>query len=173
MGLLISIFLALVASIKLLESKPSYPTLYCLSHPASTSITTLNFSLPRAQCFSVQDGLFTAIYETIPESHKENIIELDGWVIPGIIESHGHILQYGEMLESVSLYGADSMDEVRRRVGDFLDKHRGEGYGTREKWVRGVGWDQAFVGGVMPTAVSHVNTKIEIQCSFVCQRNLC
>lgn len=79
---------------------------------------------------------------------------LDGYVLPGIIESHGHILQYGEMLESVSLYGADSMQEVRKRIKSFLETHKGENYGSREKWLRGIGWDQAFFGGVMPTAVS-------------------
>jgi hypothetical protein len=57
------------------------------------------------------------------------------------------------MLESVSLYGAQSVPEIRERVKDFLIVHAGEGYGTREKWIRGVGWDQAFFGGVMPTAV--------------------
>jgi predicted amidohydrolase YtcJ len=42
---------------------------------------------------------------------------------------------------------------VRTRIKDFLKAHKGEGYGTREKWIRGVGWDQAHFGGVMPTAV--------------------
>lgn len=92
--------------------------------------------------------------EAAPETNGEKVVDLDGWVIPGIIESHGHILQYGEMLESVSLYGAESMEEVRRRIVAFLEVHRGEGYGTRGKWIRGIGWDQAFFGGVMPTAVS-------------------
>jgi predicted amidohydrolase YtcJ len=90
----------------------------------------------------------------MPEIDVTQITFLGGYVLPGIIESHGHILQYGEMLESVSLYGAESMEEVRARVKDFLKKHDGEGYGLRHKWVRGIGWDQKYFGGVMPTAVS-------------------
>ncbi len=92
----------------------------------------------------------------------EQFTSLDGHVFPGIIESHGHILAYGEMLESVSLYGADSMAEVRRRVKEWLGRHKGEGYGSREKWIRGIGWDQAYFGGIMPTAVCIASQKCAI-----------
>src|SRR4051812_41403256 len=105
----------------LAESKSSNPALYCLSNPASSSITTLNTSLPHAQCFRVQDGLFAEVLAEAPTGRDEEIAFLDGYVLPGIIESHGHILQYGEMLESVSLYGADSMEEVRNRIKTFLE----------------------------------------------------
>ena len=66
----------------------------------------------------------------------------------------GTLWQYGEMLESVSLYGAQSIEDVRTKIKDFLSFHDGEMYGTRDKWIRGIGWDQAYFGGVMPTAVS-------------------
>ncbi|CZT51073.1 related to amidohydrolase family protein [Rhynchosporium secalis] len=151
-GALSTAFIAVVASLLLTESQSSNPTLYCLSNPTSSSITTLNPSLPRAQCFRVEDGLFTEVFAEVPAGHGEQITFLDGYVLPGIIESHGHILQYGEMLESVSLYGAGSMEEVRKRIIAFLEAHKQDGYGTREKWIRGIGWDQAFFGGVMPTA---------------------
>lgn len=150
--------LALTGSIVLAESKPSAPTLYCLSDPASSSITTLDPLLPKVKCFRVQDGLFTEVLTEAPNLKAEEVTFLDGHVLPGIIESHGHILQYGEMLESVSLYGSESLEEVRRRIKEFLKVHAGEGYGSREKWVRGIGWDQAFFGGVMPTAVSFEQT---------------
>ncbi|KAK0112082.1 hypothetical protein ONS96_001341 [Cadophora gregata f. sp. sojae] len=152
MGVLSTAFLALVASLMLVESKTSNPVLYCLSNPASSSITTLNASLPQAQCFRVQNGLFTEVLTETPTGIEEEIVYLNGYVLPGIIESHGHILAYGEMLESVSLYGADSMEEVRKRIKSFLKTHKGGKYGSREKWIRGIGWDQAFFGGVMPTA---------------------
>ncbi|KAL3425521.1 amidohydrolase [Phlyctema vagabunda] len=126
-------------------------TLYCLSNDSFT-ITTLNQTAPRASCFRVRDGIFREVLAERPRFSFEKVNYIDGHVLPGIIESHGHILQYGEMLESVSLYGATSIDEVRKRVQDFLKIHKSDGYGSREKWVRGIGWDQAFFGGVMPTA---------------------
>jgi hypothetical protein len=92
----------------------------------------------------VQNGIFMEVLVGIPEIDVTQITFLDGYVLPGIIESHGHILQYGEMLETVSLYGAQSMEEVRARVKDFLKKHGGEGYGSRDKWVRVSNQDALF-----------------------------
>ncbi|KAE8442158.1 hypothetical protein EG329_003809 [Mollisiaceae sp. DMI_Dod_QoI] len=135
-----------------LAAQSSHPTLYCVSDPSISFVTTLNASLPQAQCFRVQNGIFTEVLTKLPDSNQEGITFLDGYVLPGIIESHGHILQYGEMLESVSLYDSKSMDEVRTRIKQFLEKHRGEGYGARDKWIRGIGWDQKYFEGVMPTA---------------------
>ncbi len=153
-GVVVAGLIAFVASYIILETKTSTSTLYCVSNPSS-HITTLNNSMPRAKCFRVKGEVFTDIFEDIPRTNDEEVKYLDGYVLPGLIDSHGHILQYGEMLESVLLYGAESVLEVRTRIKEFLKKHQGEGYGSREKWIRGIGWDQAYFGGVMPTAVSH------------------
>lgn len=145
--------IALIAGFVLTDIKSSKSTLYCVASATSHSITTLNASYPKAKCFRVENGLFTEVLADFPASSADETTYLDGHVLPGIIESHGHILQYGEMLESVSLYEAASVEEVRERIKEFLRKHAGEGYGTRDKWVRGIGWDQKYFGGVMPTAV--------------------
>ena len=142
-------FLALVASFFFKDTRDS---LYCVSSPSPFFITTLNTSSPRAKCFRVENGIFTEVLDSEPVSNEKRI-RLDGFVLPGIIESHGHILQYGEMLESVPLYGAQSVAEIRERIKDFLTTHHRQGYGLRSKWIRGIGWDQAYFGGVMPTAV--------------------
>lgn len=150
-GILSTAFLALVASFALKDGSKS--SLYCVPKDSLLFISTLNPALPQAKCFRSQHGFFTEVMEDYPTLNDEEILLLDGYVLPGIIESHGHILQYGEMLESVSLFGAESIDDVRTRIKGFLSSHKGEGYGTRNKWIRGVGWDQAHFGGVMPTAV--------------------
>lgn len=147
MGAMVALLCALAANFIFGDNSPP-PRLYCTSE---APITTLNISAPHAQCFRVQNGLFIEILYEAPEDEQFTV--LDGFVFPGLIDSHGHILQYGEMLESVSLYGARSMKDVRERVKEWLGRHRGEGFGTRDKWIRGVGWDQAHFGNVMPTAV--------------------
>ncbi|TVY13041.1 putative amidohydrolase YtcJ [Lachnellula arida] len=144
--------IALIAGFVLTDIKSSKSTLYCVASATSHNITTLNASHPKAKCFRVENGLFTEVLADFPAPSADEITYLDGHVLPGIIESHGHILQYGEMLESVFLYEAASVEEVRERIKEFLRKHAGEGYGTRDKWVRGIGWDQKYFGGVMPTA---------------------
>jgi hypothetical protein len=155
--------LALVASLILGRSTSSTSTLYCVSNPSSQHIETLNPSIPYAACFRVANGIFTDILADTPELNGGAITYLDGWTLPGIIESHGHHLQYGEMLESVLLYDAKSMEDVRTRIVNFLENHKGEGYGTKEKWIRGIGWDQKYFGGVMPTAVSTVDSMQKIK----------
>lgn len=133
-------------------------TLYCASNTSPSFITSLEPDIHGlgevVKCFRVQGGIFTEILDSEAKARKgEDISYIDGFVLPGIIESHGHILQYGEMLESVSLYGAESVADMRTRIKEFLQAHEGEGYGARDRWIRGIGWDQAFFGGLMPTAV--------------------
>src|SRR6187402_3485513 len=94
-GVLTTALLALVASFMLADDKNSASILYCLSDPTTSSITTLDSSLPNAQCFRVQDGKFTATFDYVPNTNTEEVRYLGGYVLPGIIESHGHILQYG------------------------------------------------------------------------------
>jgi len=168
-GILVAGLIALVASFIISEGKSSSSTLYCVSSP-SANIITLDSLVPRAKCFRVQNGIFTEVYDEEPKTNGEKFKSLDGFVLPGLVDSHGHILQYGEMLESVSLYGAKSIAEVRLRVKDFLEKHQGEGYGSREKWIRGIGWDQKYFGGVMPTAVSQPDSFIFSQIIIVLER---
>jgi len=153
-GVVGAAFLALVGSFIFGDAQSSKSNLFCVTDPTISYITTLTPSIPKAKCFRVENGLFTEVLAEVPDIDPAGITYLDGYVLPGIIESHGHILQYGEMLESVLLYEAGSIQEVRERIKTFLKQHEGEGYGTREKWIRGIGWDQKYFGGVMPTAVS-------------------
>lgn len=102
-----------------------------------------------AQCFQVKDGLFT---EVTPSSEAVKAAHLlPGHAIPGLWDGHGHLLQYGEFLHSVDLFGAESFDEVNRRILAYIDAHPGAG--SPNSWIRGVGWDQMALGG-MPAAVS-------------------
>lgn len=153
LGGIASVVVAIAASIILSDAAGS-SQLYCVPPNSDHFITTLNESAFRAQCFRVSDGLFSEVLEKRPENEAENVKYLDGYVLPGIIESHGHLLQYGEMLESVSLYDSESVAEMRERIKKYLRARQGEGWGTKEKWIRGIGWDQKYFDGVMPTAVS-------------------
>ena len=101
--------------------------------------------IPSANCFTVRDGKF---FEVAPAS--EGVEVQSGFAYPGLWDGHGHLLQYGEFLHSVDLFGSESFDDVRRRLLGYLDGN--PGVGGAEEWVRGVGWDQMALGG-MPTAV--------------------
>lgn len=50
----------------------------------------------------------------------------------------------------MDLFGSTSVKEAKERLTAYLVTH--EGVGSKENWIRGVGWDQ-MVLGEMPTAV--------------------
>jgi predicted amidohydrolase YtcJ len=120
------------------------------------SVRTHDSEQPSAECFSVKDGSFAGVWaqdsQQSPHRIKEADVSIsDGYVIPGLWDGHGHLLQYGEFLHSVDLFGSQSLDEVKDRVKTYLAANPEAG--TKDHWLRGVGWDQS-VFGRMPTAVS-------------------
>ena len=116
-------------------------------------IRTNDSNEPSARCFSVQDGLFRHVWtnDDVISQRAPEFEMLDGYVIPGLWDGHGHLLQYGQFLHSVDLFGSQSLDDVRDRVKKYLSANPGAG--NKDEWIRGVGWDQAAFGR-MPTAVS-------------------
>ncbi|KAF5025207.1 hypothetical protein F66182_2673 [Fusarium sp. NRRL 66182] len=143
------------------------PVTYCYN-----SIRTHDSQQPEAQCFSVADGVFTAV-----GSGDVDQPIIDGYVIPGLWDGHGHLLQYGEFLHSVDLFGAQTLQEVRDRIKSYIAENPGAG--SKENWVRGVGWDQSFFGR-MPTAadIAHepelsnvylMLDRIDVHCTWVSQ----
>jgi hypothetical protein len=114
------------------------------------SVTTLSNTIPQAQCFSVSKAAkFSRVFRD--EGIKELEKPRTGHVIPGLWDGHGHLVQFGESLDSVDLFGTEGMEEVKRRLVEYKKK-RPE-MGTSTQWLRGVGWDQARFGGEWPTSV--------------------
>jgi hypothetical protein len=114
------------------------------------SVKTLNSELPVAQCFSVSSsGRFSRVFNDSSVTPDQKTA---AHVVPGLWDGHGHLVQYGESLDSVSLFGATSMSEVQKRLVDY--KAQRPETGTKKEWLRGVGWDQAHFDGQWPVAVS-------------------
>jgi predicted amidohydrolase YtcJ len=125
------------------------PNLFLDTH-CYTSVNTLSSKLPQADCFTVSDGKFTSVFvdHASDDATKQ---ARSGYVYPGLWDGHGHLIQFGESLGSVSLFGAESMKEVQKRLVKY--KAGRSEVGTREQWLRGVGWDQAHFEGKWPTSV--------------------
>ncbi|KAL6707004.1 hypothetical protein ACN47E_004954 [Coniothyrium glycines] len=110
------------------------------------SITTLSAGTPGAKCFTVLDGKFQKIIggAVSGEVHV-------GHVIPGLWDGHGHLLQFGESLDSVDLFGTQSISEVKARLTKYKNTHPEAGSSTQ--WLRGIGWDQGNLeGGKFPVS---------------------
>lgn len=115
------------------------------------SVKTNSARLPHAECFSVSNGKFSRVF--IDETSFPVVKEArKGHVIPGLWDGHGHLLPYGELMDSVNLFGAQTMDGVKERLVRY--KASRPEAGTAEQWLRGMGWDQANFEGKWPVAVS-------------------
>lgn len=132
----------------LFSSSSAQETIHCYK-----GVRTQDEELPAARCFSVVNGIFSQVAKTPEElvASGHSIVEDPGYVIPGLWDGHGHLLQYGEFLHSVDLFGSKSLEDVRDRMKSYVAANPGAG--SNDQWVRGVGWDQTAFGR-MPTAVS-------------------
>jgi predicted amidohydrolase YtcJ len=74
----------------------------------------------------------------------ETIDSAQGLVVPGLIDSHIHMIDGGMHLTSVLLRDARTRDEFVRRIGEFAKKCKpGE-------WITGGDWDHTTWGGELP-----------------------
>jgi hypothetical protein len=77
---------------------------------------------------------------------KTRIIDAPaGLVVPGLIDSHIHLIDGGERLAGVQLRDANSRDEFVRRIAEFA---RGKRPG---QWITGGDWDHSLWGGELPS----------------------
>ncbi|KAI9167646.1 putative amidohydrolase YtcJ [Paramyrothecium foliicola] len=176
--------IAIVVAYRLQQPLPNSqylgrPTKYCY-----TSVRTHDTDKPSAKCFTVEHGVFRGVLAEDEPNEEGHVpvndaadVEVSGHVIPGLWDGHGHLLQYGEFLHSVDLFGSGSLDEARRRIKEYVEDNPGAG--SNSSWIRGVGWDQTLLGR-MPTAadieedeqlkgVYMMLDRIDVHCAWVSQ----
>jgi predicted amidohydrolase YtcJ len=65
------------------------------------------------------------------------VIDVTGsTILPGLADAHGHLYSLGLSLDTVSLVGAPTYNEVLRRVKDRASR------AAADEWILGRGWDQ-------------------------------
>lgn len=62
----------------------------------------------------------------------------DKFVLPGLIDSHGHVGMLGFMAVQLDLTGVPSVDDAVRMIGNYAKTHPGSG------WIDGRGWNQVL-----------------------------
>jgi len=112
-------------------------------------VLTMNEGLPIAGGFAVSDGKIVAagsseeIRRAYPGAAQE---DLGGrTVMPGIVESHVHLLSFGQSFLELNVEGAGSPDEVVQMV-----KERAARTAPGE-WITGWGWDEGAWAKDYPT----------------------
>ena len=95
----------------------------------------------------VEDGKIKKIGRT-----EELRLESDGcqWVdlhgaamLPGFLDAHSHFISYATSLMQVDLDGAESIDEITKRVQQFIRDHNV----PAGDWVKARGYDHNFLQG--------------------------
>jgi predicted amidohydrolase YtcJ len=105
-------------------------------------VHTLDARRPTAQAVAIRDGSIAATGTDADVAAlvgpATRVIDLGGaTVIPGFIESHGHLMSLGQSRMSVDLNGTRSYDEIVARVAAAV-KGRAPG-----EWVLGRGWHES------------------------------
>ena len=100
----------------------------------NANIITLDSSLKGANSLTVSNGKIESINQ-INSSYKT--LDLNGYtVIPGFIDAHFHLKNFGKRLEMLNLKGLQSLEQIEQAIKLKLrDLNSNE-------WLIGFGWDQ-------------------------------
>ncbi len=78
-------------------------------------IYTVNPKQPRASALAVQQGRILAVGDDVSRyvGPSTKVIDAKGaTIVPGLIDSHGHVRSLGDMLGSIDLRGITSENQV-------------------------------------------------------------
>lgn len=106
-------------------------------------ILTLTPEQPEAQAVAIRGNRIMAVGSTselkVCIGRRTQVLDTTGLtVVPGLTDTHLHLLAYGFALHQVDLLGVRSLAELRQRVANFVaQRHIPPG-----RWIVGRGWDQ-------------------------------
>lgn len=106
------------------------------------NIYTVDVNSPKASALAVKGGRIIAV-GTNPDidpfvGKKTRVIDLEGLtMIPGFIESHGHIMGLGSSKMKLNLNGIKNYDELVDIVANAVSK------AVPGEWILGRGWHQS------------------------------
>ena len=131
------------------KRRSNFPTLHPSLILFNANIITMDASHPTAEALAVLRDRIIDVgdSERIMElaGPKTKTIELRGkTILPGLIDCHNHLVEFGLSLKTLDLRGAQSIhdlkDRIRARAGEYND------------WITGRGWDQEkFIEARYPT----------------------
>jgi hypothetical protein len=95
----------------------------------------------RAQAIAIKDGKIMAVGTNreiqMHVGKKTKIIHCKGkTVLPGFVDCHVHMKEFGLFLQQVDLRNAKSIEEMQRILRQHVEKH------PEQRWITGGRWDQ-------------------------------
>src|SRR6476469_6641070 len=113
-------------------------------------IWTADSHRPSAEAVAVRDDKIIGVGSRDELEHfhgkKTRVIDAGGgMIVPGLIDSHIHLIDGGLQLASVQLRDAKTRDEFVRRIGEYARKQ------PKGAWITGGDWDHTLWGGKLPS----------------------
>ena len=100
------------------------------------NIITLNNIVPVANSITINNGKIESINS--PNNSYKSIDLKQNTLLPGLVDAHFHLANFGKRLEMINLKKIDSIDKVYQLV-----KEKIEDVGPN-CFVHGFGWDQTL-----------------------------
>ncbi|KAJ3227514.1 hypothetical protein HK099_001665 [Clydaea vesicula] len=110
----------------------------------NATVYTVDKMNPVVDSFGVKDGKFFSVgkFRDAEELFKGVNVEFinlnQKTVIPGLTDSHGHLMNLGRMLSNAQLQATRSIQEIRETLLEFVAKNPLKS----NEWLIGRGWDQ-------------------------------
>lgn len=106
------------------------------------NIITMDSQIERCEAVYIKDNIIEKVgtNDEILSLNKNNaeIIDLEGkTMLPGFIDSHMHLVNFGESLQKCDLRGVKSIKELIEKTKDFIKENNL----TSTDWVLGEGWN--------------------------------
>lgn len=130
------------------------------------NIWTGDRAYPTCSAIHIKDGVILALgsdeeLATLLEKETVTAENLNGrTVLPGFVDSHMHLLDYGKKADDVPLFDAQSLEEVLCRCRERIPQAKKEG-----SWISGIGFNQdIWEEKVIPTRkdLDRISTEIPI-----------
>ena len=100
----------------------------------NANIITLNASLQTANTITVSNGKIESINQP---NNLYQTLDLNGHtLIPGFIDAHFHLKNFGKRLDMLNLKGLKSLEEIESQIRSKLYSLKSN------QWLIGFGWDQ-------------------------------
>ncbi|KAI0692540.1 amidohydrolase family-domain-containing protein [Cerioporus squamosus] len=132
-----------------LRSHQAFSDSYALCSREGAQIYTVDPENPRAQCLTVRGDTFVSTgslehilshwQETSTRPLQVRYLEPGQIVVPGMSDSHTHVLEYGEK-KQIPLEDTSSIEETVSRVREYILSDP-EILNDKSKWIEGWGWD--------------------------------
>ncbi len=105
----------------------------------NATIYTVDDAFSLAEAVAVKDGKIIAVgaeHEILNAYTATEVMDArHGFIYPGFIDAHSHILGYAIENQRLNLIGTKSFDEVVDRIKSYSES-------VDSKWIMGRGWDQ-------------------------------